>query len=270
MEGIKILEGWGFKVQYQKDIFAKKGYLAGDDNRRAKELIAALRDPKAQAILVARGGYGVMRLLPYLDRARLKPKPKLVIGYSDITPLLDYCHTRFGWPVFYGPSLICPGMKDKNDRSSRSALLKALTATRPFGTKKFTGMKIIRHGKAVAPIVGGCLTLICATLGTPYEMVTDNKIFFLEDTNEPPYKIDRMLTQMKLAGKFKKCRGVIFGSSLSSGGLRADAKIISDVLGEYKFPIVTNFPMGHSRRMITIPLGVKVEMNTKKKMIMIF
>lgn len=265
MAGVSVLKQWGFKIRYQKDIFAKKDYLAGDDKRRACELIAALRDKKTKAILFARGGYGVMRLLPYLDKARLNPKPKIVLGCSDITPLLDYCRTRFGWPTFYGPNVISEGLHNEKDVLTRSAFLQCLTAKKAWLKKTFPQSKIMRHGTAVAPIVGGCLTLICATMGTPYEMNTDNKILFLEDTGEKPYRIDRLLTQLKLAGKFKKCRGIIFGASLAHASMQENIKLIRDVLGEFRIPIVFNFPMGHTKQMVTVPLGVKAKLDTQKK-----
>jgi muramoyltetrapeptide carboxypeptidase len=263
-KGTDCLQSLGWQITYQGDIFAKRPYLAGDDARRLEELASALTDPVAKAIFFARGGYGSMRLLPMLDRLRIKPKPKIILGYSDITSLLIYVAQRFGWVTFYGP-VVAKDIGFNADGLTINTLKLAVTHTKPLGKLKFDQVSALKKGEASAPMLGGCLSLIVAHMGTPYELNTDGKILFLEDINEKPYAIDRMLTQLKIAGKFKKCKGIVFGSLAGANPLEHYEETILDVLKDYDFPILFNFPAGHSESKVTLPLGVKVKIATRDR-----
>lgn len=262
--GTDRLRALGWRTTYQGDIFAKRPYLAGDDERRLDELVSALNDDSSKAIFFARGGYGSMRLLPLLDRLKLKPKPKIVLGYSDITSLLIYFAKRFGWVTFYGP-VVAKDIGPKTDELTIESLKKAVTSHEPLGKLKFDSVVSLRKGEATAPLVGGCLSLIVAHMGTPYELDTSGKILFLEDINEKPYAVDRMLTQLKIAGKFKKCRGLVFGSLAGANPLEHYIETIRDVLSDQDFPVLFNFPAGHSEQKITLPLGVNVRLQTRDR-----
>lgn len=262
LQGVKLLNDWGFKTKYHRGIFAKEPYLAGTDKRRASELIQAINDDQAKAILFARGGYGAMRLLPLLDKAKLKSKPKIILGYSDITSLLHYFQQRLGWVNFYGP-VVAKDLNKKAHKDTLQSFHKSLISTQTLNGYSLKGPISLRRGSATGPLVGGCLSLIVSLMGTKYELNTDNKILFLEDTNERPYEIDRMLMHLKLAGKFNKCKGIVFGSLVGPNPTEHYIDTIKGIVSDYKFPVLFNFPAGHTKKKITLPLGIKVCLNTK-------
>lgn len=262
-QGIHLLKSWGFRIKFQKNIFSKKPYLAGTDERRADELVAALKDPEAKAILFARGGYGSMRILPYLDKHKLPIKSKIILGYSDITALLGYFHQKGGWTTFYGP-VVSKDIHEKAPAMTLKSLKNALTQRTKPQTFKSSQLVVIKKGTATGELIGGCLSLIVSLIGTPYDFKTDGKILFLEDINEKPYKIDRMLTHMKLAGKFKKCRGLIF-SIPGPNPKEHYIATIKDVFKDFRGPIVFNFPAGHTKVKLTVPFGIKVRLNANNK-----
>lgn len=264
LNGVAVLETLGFAVKFQKNIFHRIPYLAGSDERRARELIAALNDTEAKAILFARGGYGSMRLLPHLDKMRVPQRPKIVLGYSDVTSLLTYIHERFRWVCFYGPG-VAKDLNQQMPAKTRTSLREALTTTKPLGTFLFPKAHTVHAGRVTAPVVGGCLSLIATLVGTPYELATENKILFLEDVGEAPYEIDRLLTHLKLAGKFKNCRGLVFGSLNGPNPLKHYVHTIKDLTKEFDFPVLVGIDVGHSAIKHTIPLGVKTCLDAKNK-----
>ena len=262
--GTDLLRSLGWKVTYQASIFSKHPYLAGDDTRRFEELHAALTDPTVDAIFFARGGYGSMRLLPQLEKHKLKTAPKILLGYSDLTSLHTYFYQRYGWATFYGP-VVAKDITYDMDGLTLNSLKLAVTQTKPLGKMKFAGVSALKKGSAEGVITGGCLSLIVAHMGTPFELDTNGKILFLEDINEKPYAIDRMLTQLKLAGKFKRCRGIVFGSLAGANPLDHYVETILDVLKDFDFPILFNFPAGHSEKKVTLPLGVKIKIDSRDR-----
>ncbi|MBF0105750.1 MAG: LD-carboxypeptidase [Deltaproteobacteria bacterium] len=264
LEGIAYLNALGFKTQYEKGIFKKNDYLAGSDKRRAAELLSALNDAHAKAILFARGGYGAMRLLPFLDKTRIKSPPKIILGYSDITVILLYLQQRYGWVGFYGP-VVAKDIHQKAHPTTLKSLREALMGTEGKGCRTCSGLTPIKRGKATAPMIGGCLSLITALLGTKYEINTQGKILFLEDVGEKPYKVDRMLTQLKLAGKFDHCRGLVFGSLEDTASKKKYADAILRVLGDCPFPVMTGLKAGHGSVKMTLPLGIMTCLDAGKK-----
>lgn len=264
LAGVKTLQAIGLRVAYQGDIFARTPYLAGSDRRRFQELAAALGDPKTRAVFFARGGYGAARLLPMLERIRPRGTPKILLGYSDITSLLTYAQRHWGWTVFYGP-VVAKDLGPHSPVATRRAFQRAITTATPLGELRFPRAVVVRSGVTCAPLVGGCLTLIHAALGTPYEIDTKDKILFLEDVNEKPYQIDRMLTHLKHAGKFLRCQGVVFGSLAGPNPLQHYIATIRDVLAFTRFPILANIPAGHSKIKLTIPFGVRAKLSSRRK-----
>jgi muramoyltetrapeptide carboxypeptidase len=257
-KGLKTIENLGFTPRFREDIFSTHRYLAGDDSRRISELIQHLTDPEVKALFFARGGYGTLRILPHLDLQKLKTNTKIVMGYSDMTPLLTYLHQQLHWVVFHGP-VVAKGMGDSFQERGKNSLLRSLTHRDALGEIRSPDLIFLKPGRARGVLVGGCLSLIIATLNTPYEVDCDGKILFLEDVNELPYKIDRMLTQLKLAGKYKKVKGIIFGPFKNSGKDPEEVKeVILDVLRDEKFPVAFGFPSGHMEDMMTITLGEKL------------
>lgn len=261
--GVKALESLGFKIYYRQDIFDKKHYLAGSDKRRADELLELLKNQDIKAIFFARGGYGMVRLLPFLDRAKIEKNPKIVLGYSDITSLLVHLHQQDGWVTFYGPVVA----KDiwRLDELTKNSLYQAVTMTKPLGPFIFTETESLNDGTGEGVLTGGCLSLVVASLGTPYEIDTKDKILFLEDTNEKPYSVDRMLTQLVLAGKLKKTRGILFGNFVNAGEAAHFRETVLDVLRDFKGPILFNFPAGHGPVKITLPFGIQTRLTAHEK-----
>jgi len=262
-KGVKTLEELGFRVKFREDIFSTERYLAGPDERRLAELMGHFEDPKVKAIVFARGGYGTLRILPHLDEKALRRNPKIVIGYSDMTPLLTYLHQTLSWVVFHGP-VVAKGMGDSFGERGRSSLLHCLTRSDSLGEVKPSSLEYLKGGFTEAPLVGGCLSVVVATLKTPYEVETAGKILFLEDVNEKPYAIDRMLTQLSLAGKLDRAKGLVFGPFQNSGTDSELKATLKDVLKDFKGPVVIGFPSGHMDDMMTIPLGLPVRLDSKK------
>lgn len=262
--GIATLESLGFRVSYRPDIFEKKNYLAGSDDRRFDELTGLLTNPKIRAVFFARGGYGMMRLLPKLRRWRGKMTPKIVLGYSDITSLLMHLSQNRKWVTFYGP-VVARDMGRSILKETKQFLLKAVTETKSMAPLRFEESFTLQKGSCEGEMVGGCLSLVVASLGTPFEIDTKNKILFLEDVNEKPYSVDRMLTQLVLAGKLKGVRGILFGHFVNGGEAAHFRETIGDVFRDFKAPILCNFPAGHGSLKVTLPLGIKARLSADKK-----
>lgn len=263
LQGVKVLESFGFGVSYQADIFSKQYYLAGSDQRRFQELKKALTHKNVKAVFFARGGYGAMRLLPELARLASALTPKIILGYSDVTALLLYFQRYHAWTTFYGP-VVAKDLSQQTHHLTLASLYQSITNTHALDKMQFDDVLTLKAGNAEGIMVGGCLSLIVALLGTPYEIDTQDKILFLEDTKEKPYQIDRMLMHLKLAGKFDKCRGIIFGSLATEFPAEYYIQTIQDVIKQ-KIPILFNFPAGHSAVKMTLPLGVKVKISTRQR-----
>ena len=259
--GAERLREIGFAVRYSPTLLEKKHlYLAGQDRERAQELMEMFLDPEIKAILCARGGYGAQRIIPYLDPDVIRSHPKPLVGCSDITVLLIYLLQRCFVVPFHGPNVATRQFVEGGGEMAH-ALKGALIAPAPLDKITCT---VLREGEAhreiiEGEIIGGCLSCLVTTLGTPYEPDLRGKVLFVEDVDEPPYKIDRMLTHMKSAGKLQGVKGVVFGQMpgcVTEKGLLQE--VIIDVLKEVEGPLLFGFPSGHGPRNLTIPLGVLV------------
>ena len=261
--GIAELARLGFCVKHAADILDKARYTAGNDERRARELMEAFADPAVKAVWAARGGYGAMRLFRLLDDEILRRQPKIFIGYSDVTALHLYFYRRFGWVTFHGP-MAAKDLAGGVEHYDQTTLLAALTQAQPLG--EITGDQAqMLHPGAGQPVsgrlVGGCLSLVTALLGTPDELDTRDTILFLEDAGVKPYTLDRMIQQLKLAGKFDGVRGLVFGEMSDCVQHAEQGYTIQEVLAELtadlKVPVLFGLPSGHSPRgNLTLPLGV--------------
>jgi len=260
--GIDILESIEIDAKYNDGIFEHKGYLAGTDKRRADELIKTITDETLSAVMFARGGYGSQRIIPLLDATLLRKNKKPIIGSSDITPLLIFLMQECGFPVFYGPFVT--GLKDTTPRTLTS-LQRAINGTLNDLDIKSKKLTTLRSGKANGILVGGCLSMITSSMGTPYELkLPKNAVLFLEDTGEKLYAIDRMLTHLKNAGIFNKVSGIIFGTMISNVDNDAVNSTIFDVLHSFNGPIVANFPSGHTKDFITVPFNANVFIDSQQ------
>ena len=251
--GVRTLREMGFEVRYSEGLFDSCGYLAGPDEHRAAAFNWLVADPEVDAIMCARGGYGSLRILPLLDYARVAEHPKAVIGFSDVTALLWALYSRCGLIGFHGPLVTTLADAAAADRN---ALWNAVSSEERLRLR-FETAAVIRPGRTSAPVAGGNLTTLCHLLGTPYAPAFRDHIVFLEDRGEAPYRLDRMLTQMKMAGCFDGMQGLVLGS-FEDCGAREDAwRVVAEVFGDAEWPILAGIDAGHSRPNVTIPLGVE-------------
>lgn len=256
-KGVTRIEQLGLNVILGRHLEKQCRYFAGTDQERADDLQGMLLNQEIDAVLCARGGVGAARIIPYLDRNLLKKVPKIFVGSSDITSLLLYFSKLLGWVSFHGPMIATQFGK------LTSPLLEEYFFRLLSGESiemKFKGVSTIRSGIAEGFLTGGCLTLICTTIGTSYEIDTENKILFIEDINEAPFRIDRMLSYLKSIGKFDHVRGLVFGQ-MPQCSPEALPEIILDILGEYSLPILFGFPSGHGDSIATLPFGIRVQLD---------
>ncbi len=261
--------GKHFVLRYQKNIASrhpKLPYLAGNDQRRADELIHALTESSSNAVLFARGGYGCQRLLPSLDKGLPKTlPPKIIIGSSDLTVVLNYLWKRYRRPSLYGPMVAPHFHHEGNVRRLKIILLDPRALIR----QPLTARSILRPGQATGTLIGGCLTLIVAGLGTPWEMETENKLLFLEDTHEEAYSIDRMLTQLEQAGKFRGVRGIVLGTfRRKKNHFPADIrKVFQDKFRTFRGPVLWGMNFGHCSSPLFVPFGGEGKISGKRLII---
>lgn len=261
--GISALETMGFRVRFDERIFQSLRYLAGEDRARAEELMGAFEDPSIQAIIALRGGYGCSRLIPLLMEKRLRHHPKIFMGFSDLTTLHLYFHNRFGWITFHGPMAFSPELAEiAPDQAEHLVSLWTDSGYRP--RLSFPQLETIIPGTAEGALTGGCLSVIAASIGTPYEIQTAGKILFLEDHAEPPYRLDRMITHLMHADKFRSAKGVLLGNFLECEPDQGDytaMDVLRDILSSLKIPILAGFPAGHGANNWAFPMGVAVRMD---------
>jgi muramoyltetrapeptide carboxypeptidase len=268
-QGRATLERLGFRVRYSERIFAANRYLAGSDLERAEELMRAFEDPETQAILPLRGGYGCARLVPLLDEKRLRGNAKIFMGYSDLTTLHLYFRRRFGWVTLHGPMALSACLGTLPTDQERN-LVSILTDPAYLPSFDFSELEAWAPGMAEGKITGGCLSLVVASIGTPYEIRTEGKILFLEEIEEPPYRLDRMVTHLRLAGKLDGVAGIILGSFLKcdpADGTYTAAEVLKELLANEGFPILANFPAGHALANWAFPLGVRARLDADARRI---
>ncbi len=262
--GLAALERLGFRVRYDERIFNSLRYLAGDDAARAEEIHKYFEDPEIRAVLGLRGGFGSSRLIPLLDERRLRQRCKLFMGFSDLTTLHLYFRRRFGWVTVHGPMITSQSLAQIGAEAGQH-LLSLWTDPSYLPRFDLAAMESWSSGVAEGVLTGGCLSLIVASLSTPYEIKTEGKVLFLEDFGEEPYRLDRMLTHLKLAGKLDRVAGVLLGSfekcERENGGYTA-AETLREILGGLDVPVLANFPAGHGPQNWPIPLGVKVRLDS--------
>lgn len=259
-KGVKAIETMGFSVYHRDDIFDQTRYLAGSDKRRAEELHELFKSPKIKAIMFARGGYGSQRIIPLLDPKLICNHPKPVIGFSDVTALLTFLRQECGSPTFYGP--VVSSFAKECDSITKEYLHAALTTSGPLGEIPVGSAIVLKAGRAEGALVGGCLSLINSSMGTPYELKTEGSVLFIEEIGEKVYVLDRMLTQLKNAGKFSDVKGIVFGSIITQQGEPHDVHaMIKDVFSDFAGPIVVDYPAGHTKTFVTLPLGAQCEID---------
>jgi len=265
--GCEALTRLGYKPFYFDSIFEQDLYFAGSVERRARELEEMFTSPEVRAIICARGGYGTNYLLQSLHIELIKAHPKILVGYSDVTTLLTYFTDAAGLVTFHGPMVTKDFSRvDGVDVNSWHA---ALTGRPEWTVGAESGIRSLRQGKARGILYGGCLSMLVASLGTPYEIHIDNTILFIEDIATKPFQIDRMLMQLKLAGKFEGVRGIIFGEMMdcvqSQDQSYSLEEVVLRVVGDLGFPVAYGLRSGHvSRANVTLPIGVWAELDVTR------
>jgi len=260
--GCERLRGLGYKPFYFDSILERDLYFAGSVERRARELEEMFVRDEVRAIICARGGYGANYLLGVLERMKIERHPKIFCGYSDITTLLTHFADVAGFVTFHGPMITKDfAREDGFDLASWEAALGG-SSQWELDLGVGSGVKPLVAGSAEGILYGGCLSMLVASLGTPCEIQTAGTILFLEDVAERPYRIDRMLMQLKLAGKLADVRGIVFGEMLECAQNENQGytleEVILRVVGDLGIPVALGLRSGHvSQRNITLPLGVR-------------
>jgi muramoyltetrapeptide carboxypeptidase len=256
--GVKILEQAGYRVRVGESVFKRAGFLAGSDADRVADLVRMFADPSVCAIVAARGGYGCGRLLPLFEASVARQHAKIFVGYSDLTFLMLHLLQRAELVTFHGPMVVEFALHD----AATAGLLSLLRGDR--SSWNLVAQTIVQPGTAEGTVVGGCLSVVVATLGTPYEIATAGRLLFLEDVNEKPYRVDRMLTQLRQAGKLDGVAGVVFGEMTGcvSGPLEVVTvlDVIQDAFKNAPYPVVLGLPTGHGAGRATLPLGVRARL----------
>jgi muramoyltetrapeptide carboxypeptidase len=253
------MEKAGYQVILDEEIHQFRRFKQREDEVRAENLMGIWLDPRVKAVICGTGGYGAVRLLPYLDPEIFRRNPKSFVGYSDITALHLWLMKRAGLRCFHGPTIddLYPG---KDDPSLRS-LLSSLTTSRP-ATK--IGKEIargVRPGQAVGRLTGGNLSLVQQTIGTPYEIDTDGAILFLEEADDPMSVADERLLHLRAAGLLNNLRGIVFGQlSLDRSEEDEFEDFLVDLVSDLNIPILMDFPAGHETPNLTLPFGTEVDL----------
>lgn len=248
-EGARILAA-RYQLVHDERIFAKSGFLAGSDDERLAELTGALEDPSLKAVFCARGGYGLLRILPRLEAAGFLRAPKPIVGFSDVTALHAWA-ARAGVVSIHGPVVTQLGDLEDEDAQALIELLES-----PLPPPPLENLRTLVPGNAEGVLLGGNLELISRLAGTPWQLNLDGAILLLEEVGEQPYRIDRALTQLRLAGALEGVRGVVIGDLEKCEQPTAEAVIV-ERLG--KVPIVAGAPVGHGQRNRALPLGVRAK-----------
>jgi len=270
--GIKYLEGLGYRTKLGKNVGKVRGYLAGTDEERVEDIHQMFGDKSVKAIFCLRGGYGAFRLLDKINYKLLRNNPKIFVGFSEITALqMTFLH-KANLITFAGPMLIPNFLKEVSTYTEEN-FWRLITSTKKLGVVKLPeldNLQSLNLGIAAGRLIGGNLAVFASLLGTKYLPVLNNKILFLEDISEPPYKIDRMLNQLRLSKVFNKIRGVILGSfsdciePYSNKKTLTIDEVWSDYFRGIDCPVIHSFPHGHIKDLVTLPIGTRIKLNATK------
>lgn len=257
--GVRLLESWGLRVE-GPDRSDPMRYMSADDGARGRSIAHALADEGVRALLAVRGGFGSARLHDGLDLGKAGASPKIVVGFSDVSVLLSRLLQEAGMVCYHGPMVAAD--LPRLDAAQRERFRRFL-----FGEQGWWDgavAEVWRAGRVSAPLVGGCLSVLVTTLGTPYEIRTEARVLFLEDVAEKPYRIDRMLTHMKHAGKLDRIAGLVLGPMLDCDDGRGPAllrEIVLDAVGDLDVPVFYGLDAGHGAGNVVLPLGCRVDLD---------
>jgi muramoyltetrapeptide carboxypeptidase len=272
LKGALYLEQLGYRIKCGKHIRTVYGYLAGSDDERSADFNDMVHDKNVKAIFAIRGGYGTPRLLQKIDYRALKANPKIIVGYSDITALQLAIFRKIGLVTFSGPMTGSEMWRDF-DAYTEEKFWRLLTSNKKIGTMKNPANEpwlTLRAGKASGRLLGGNLSLLACLMGTPYQPAMENSILVLEDVEESPYRVDRMLAHLLNAGILHKLQALVFGkftdcvpNNPNDPFLTID-QVQEDFVNKIECPAVANFQYGHIAKKLTLPWGLKTKIDTKK------
>ncbi|NCQ16991.1 MAG: LD-carboxypeptidase [Ignavibacteria bacterium CG_4_8_14_3_um_filter_37_9] len=271
-KGAAYFENLGYSVEVGKNVGKYYGYLAGSDEERIEDLHAMFANKNVKAIICVRGGYGSPRLLDKIDYRLIKKNPKIFVGYSDITAL-QLAFLRKANLVTFGGPMVAVDFHGEINQYTEENFWRTVTSVKKTGKVILPGneqLQQITKGKAEGEITGGNLSLVLALLDTVFLPKMKNKILFLEDVDEAPYKIDRMLNQLSISGLLKKIAGLVLGEFTDCEEKDADKKtlplqeVLQKHLGDLRCPVIKNFPHGHREANFTIPFGIRTKINADK------
>lgn len=265
-KAVRNLAAMGYEVKTGDSVFCSRGYLAGRDELRAEDINRMFADDEVSAIFCLRGGYGSQRIIDLVDYRLIRENPKIFMGFSDITALLNAINQKCGLITFHGP--MGGDFAGGLNKATKAAMKKALECDAPIGEVANPELpEVVSEGRAKGVLVGGNLSIVAASLGTPYEIDTKGKILLLEDVNEEPYSIDRMLNQLRLAGKLRDAVGIVLGDWGDTQPEESDSslsleEVFGDMLGDIGRPVLKGYKIGHCKPNITVPIGAEAVIDT--------
>ncbi len=268
--GIRYLESLGYRIELGRHVLRKTGYLAGTDRERVSDLHELFSNKNVKAIFTVRGGYGCTRILPLLNYRLIRRNPKILVGYSDITALQLALLSKTGLISFSGP-MVAVEMAGKFNGNAEEQFWRCLTSTtkpRPLQTHR-TKKRIIHKGISEGILLGGNLSLVASLVGTEYFPKIKQSMLMIEEIEERPYRVNRMLNQLKLSGVFKRASGVALGEftgcepETGKPSLTLQ-QVFEDSFQEYSFPVAGHFHYGHVNDLQTIPFGVRVRLDANR------
>ncbi|MCF6240986.1 MAG: LD-carboxypeptidase [Bacteroidales bacterium] len=274
----KLLSDLGYKTFHTENVLRKRGYLAGSDKEKLDDLHLMFKNDEVNAIMCIRGGYGTMRLLPFIDYDLIRRHAKILIGYSDITALIQAIYKKTGLVGFHGvvgtSAFTEYTLQNFLDILTITSKTKTIHSFPPKPDSVVAYLPyVLNSGKAQGKLIGGNLALLASLMGTPYEPDFENKIVFIEDIDEAPYRIDRMLTQLLLSGKLQKAAGIVLGvfnacdldrENLNPENSLSLKEVITDRLSDLDMPVMYGFSFGHIQNQAIFPVGVLAEMDTER------
>jgi muramoyltetrapeptide carboxypeptidase len=271
---VEVLGRLGFRTRFAPNVRKRRGFLAGSDRERAGDLMTMFTDRKVKALLSIRGGYGSARLVGLLDYRTIRAHAKILIGYSDLTSLHCALLVKAGLVSFHGPMLNGDFVEHKSLPFAREGLLRTVMQMSAAGSisqgYNRRTVEVLRRGKVSGQLVGGNLSVLCTTVGTPFQPSFRRNILFIEDVGEVPYRLDRMLTHLLNAGLLQQVAGVAVGINSQCEDPKArrgseyrqtTSDVFEERLGPLKVPVVTGLPFGHVRQNATLPVGVRATLD---------
>ena len=270
--GVKYLEKLGYRVEVGKNVGKYTGYLAGSDEERVDDLHFMFKNKSVNAVFCVRGGYGSTRLLDKIDYNQIKNNPKIFVGYSDINALQMAFYTKCGLITFAGP-MVSVDFADEISPFTEEVFWRVITSNKKIGRVENPNKEkffILNKGRVQGRILGGNVSIITSLIGTDYLPKLKDSILLLEEINEAPYRIDRMLNQLRILKIFKSIRGVILGDFVKCVEYELDKKtyslneVIVDYFEDLKIPVIYNFRHGHLKEKVTIPYGIRAVLNASR------